>query len=263
MTNKWAGLVDTHIHLDFKNFDRDRDQVIKRCQEANFKFLLNVGIDQKSNQKTIELAQRYQGFIYGSVGYHPHHADAVDGDLLAQLKKLATTDEIVAIGETGLDFYRNLADAAKQKRVFRSQIRLAQDLSKPLIIHSRAAETETLQILKQEGASNQKGVFHCFGGTIKEAEIALAMGFYLSFGGVITFPKAVAAREVLKITPLNRLLLETDCPFLTPQPYRGKRNEPYYVGYVAEKAASILEQPLAKIIAATTANANELFLNQQ
>ncbi len=256
---QWKGLIDTHVHLDFGHFDGERDQIIERARIGGVEKVINIGSNLKSSQETVKLVRNYPDYIRGAVGIHPHNARDLNGDLLRKIKELAKGEEIVALGEMGLDFHYDNSPRDDQKRAFRAQLRLARDLGKPAVIHSRSAEGDTVTILREEGIQEIGGVMHCFSGNRITAEKTLEMGLYLAFGGVITFPKADELRAIAASTPLERLLIETDCPYLTPVPYRGKRNEPLYVGYVAEKLAEIREESLEEIIAATANNARKLF----
>lgn len=256
---QWKGLIDTHVHLDFGHFDGERDQIIGRARNGGVEKVINIGSNLKSSQETVKLIRRYPDYIFGAVGVHPHNARDLNGDMLRKIKELAKEEGIVALGEMGLDFHYDNSPRDDQKRAFRAQLRLARELEKPAVIHSRSAEGETITILREEGIREIGGVMHCFSGNQITAEKTLEMGLYLAFGGVITFPKADELRAIAASTPLERLLIETDCPYLTPVPYRGKRNEPLYVGYVAEKLAEIRVESLEEIIEATADNARRLF----
>jgi len=256
---QWKGLIDTHVHLDFGHFNEEREKVIERAKQGGVDMVINIGSNLRSSQETINLIRENPGFIKGAVGIHPHNARDIDGDLLRKIRDLAGEDGIVALGEMGLDFHYDNSPRDDQRRAFRAQLRLARELGKPAVIHSRSADGETVTILREEGIEEIGGVMHCFSGNRITAEKTLEMGLYLAFGGVITFPKADELRAIAADVPLDRLLIETDCPYLTPVPYRGKRNEPLYVGYVAEKLAEIREESLEEIISATAKNARELF----
>ena len=251
-------LVDSHAHLDLPEFDDDRNEVIKRAKENGIDYILNIGINSESCRKAITLADSYD-FIYASIGIHPHDAKDVDEDTYAVLKSLANNKKVLAFGEIGLDFYRNLSPKGIQIKRFREQINLANELKLPVVIHNRDAHKETLEILKEEGAKNLGGIIHCFSGDYSMAKSCIDMGFYISIPGTITFPKAVELQEIVKKLPLSKILIETDCPFLTPVPYRGKRNEPSFVRYVAEKIASLKDTPLEEVAEITSQNFRSLF----
>ncbi len=253
------GLVDTHAHLNLGHFDKDRHDVIIRAKEAGIEWLVNIGIDLVSCRHTLELVQSYPGFILGTVGIHPHAAAEVDSGTLRELEEMAAEDGIVALGEMGLDYYRDRSPRDIQARVFRAQLRLAKKLGLPAVIHSRSAEDDTFKILQEEGIEDIGGVMHCYSGSLNLAEKYVDMGLYVSFTGVITFPAARKAREIAEKLPLERILLETDCPFMAPVPYRGKRNEPAYVRYVAEKLAEVKRLPLEEVIEVTHTSSKNLF----
>ena len=251
-------LIDTHAHLDFGQFDSDRDEVIERAFGSGVASIVNVGTDGSSSRKSIALAERYGG-IYATVGYHPHEAEEAE-EGLDELRELSGHPKVVAVGETGLDFYRNYAPREAQLRVFRRHIRLAREVALPLVVHSRNASEETMAILEEEGAEEVCGVLHCFSGDLEMARRGLDMGFYLAFGGGITFRKS-RAYEVARRMPMDRILLETDCPYQTPAPgrKRGLRNEPAFVRYVAERLASDGERSLEEVARRTSDNARTLF----
>ncbi len=251
-------IVDTHAHLDFEAFDADRAEVILRAREAEIGAIINVAIDRASSEASVALASEYPD-VWATVGVHPHDAASVTEEDYAELLKLGKHPKVVAVGEVGLDYYRNLSPEERQKEVFRDMLTLARELDLPLIIHTRAAGEDTLAVLREalrEGPL--RGVFHCFSGDVEMARQVLGLGFYISFCGNLTF-KNSRAPEVLKEVPLERLLLETDSPFLAPVPYRGKRNEPAYVRLTARKIAEVKGVPVSEVSAVTTRNAVELF----
>jgi len=251
-------LVDSHAHLDLPEFDDDRNEVIKRAKEGGIDYILTIGINSESCSKAIKLADSYD-FIYASIGIHPHDAKDVNENTYAVLKSLANNKKVLAFGEIGLDFYRNLSPKGIQIKRFREQINLANELKLPIIIHNRDAHKETLEILKEEGAKSLGGIIHCFSGDYSMANSCIDMGFYISIPGTITFPKAVELQEIVKKLPLSKILIETDCPFLTPVPYRGKRNEPSFVRYVAEKIASLKDTSFEEVAEITSKNFRSLF----
>ena len=251
MPSSPPALVDTHAHLDHSQYDDDRSAVIDRARVSGIIQILTVGCDLASSQASILLATEHSD-IYASVGIHPHDARQGDEEGIATLRTLAKSSaKVVAIGEIGLDFYRDRAPRDVQCATFRRQIRLAREVGLPLIIHDRDAHQEVLTILQEENAREVGGVLHCFSGDLAMAKECLDLGFYLSFPGTITYPANEAAREIARIIPDDRLLIETDCPYLSPVPQRGKRNEPAFVRYTAIAIANlrnISEVDLARLV---------------
>ena len=251
--------VDTHAHLNLKDYKNDADEVIERALE-NGVWMINAGVGFETSKKAVELAEKFSG-VYAAVGFHPN--DSKEEFDYSVLKELAANPKVVAIGETGLDYHRiennELRIKEKQKEIFKKQIELALELEKPLIIHCREAHNDLLEILNSKFSilNSQPGVLHSFSGGLEEAGKYREMGFKIAFNGIITFSRDYD--EVILRTPLEDILIETDCPFLTPVPYRGKRNEPLYVIEVAKKIAEIKELSLEKIAGQTTENAKELF----
>ena len=239
MSSGLPPLIDTHAHLDNSQYDSDRAEVISRARASNISQILTVGCDLASSRASLTLATEHSD-IYASVGIHPHDAGQGSDAGIATLRTLAKSSaKVVAIGEIGLDFYRDRAPRDVQRETFRRQILLAREVNLPLIIHDRDAHEEVLTILREEGAREVGGVLHCFSGDLAMAEKCLDLGFYLSFPGTITYPANGAAREIVKIIPDDRLLIETDCPYLSPIPQRGKRNEPAFVRYTAAAIAAL------------------------
>lgn len=261
-----ALFIDTHAHLDDPRFREDLDLVVSRAREAGLKSIITVGCWNKKTgfAPVLDVLAKYD-LLYAALGVHPHEAKDADEDTFELMRKTAVekaTDRksrIVAIGETGLDYHYDNSPREVQKEVFRAQIRLARVLNLPLIVHSREADRDTLDILKEEGAHETGGVFHCFSGTLETAKEALDMGFYLSFTGVITFPNAKELREAVKAVPIESMLIETDCPYLAPIPHRGKRNEPSFVVNTASAIAEIKGLTPDDVARITTANAEGLF----
>lgn len=251
-------LIDTHAHLNSKAFDEDREEVIRRAQEAGIKRIVNVGFNRETIPSSLQLAESYD-FIYSTVGWHPQDAIHMQEGDLEWLESLCDHPKVVAIGEIGLDYYWDTSPKEVQHRVFREQIRLARKLKLPIVIHNRDAHADVVRLLKEENAAEVGGIMHCFSGSWEIAKECLNMNFYLSFGGPVTFKNAKQPKEVLKKTPLDRLLIETDCPYLTPEPYRGKRNESSYVRYVAEAAAELKGISIEEMSIITTNNAFQLF----
>ena len=250
--------IDSHTHLDFRHYKDDQQQVIQRALSRDIEAMINVGADLPSSKASLSLARRYSE-IYATVGVHPHEASGVDGEVLKGLRELAECDEVVAIGETGLDFHYDNSPREVQERVFRVHIRMARKLKLPLVVHSREADEKTLQILKEEQAEEVGGVIHCFSGPAALAEKYTQLNFYLGLGGVITFPQAREIREAIPSLSLSSLLLETDAPYLTPVPHRGKRNEPSYVTHVASELSSLMGVLLEEVAERTTNNVRNLF----
>ncbi len=250
-------LIDSHAHLDFSQFRDDRDAAVRRALEADVTAIINVGTDWASSERSVELAARYPA-IYAAVGVHPHDAGTLSADVLKRLGELAAEEKVVAIGEIGLDFYRDLSPRDRQRQAFRQQIRLAVELGLPLVIHDRDAHAETLRILREEEAGRVGGVLHCFSGDLDMAREGIALGFLIAFGGPITYG-GKKKQDIAGRIPLEKILIETDCPFLTPVPHRGQRNEPAYVRHVAEKLARLRGISFEEAAAATTANAAGLF----
>jgi TatD DNase family protein len=250
-------IIDTHAHLDSTVFDEDREEVINRAIQAGIGKIVNVGFNRETIPTTIALAEKHE-MIYAAVGWHPQDAINMQPEDLDWIEELGGHPKVVAIGEIGLDYYWDTSPKDIQQQVFREQIRLARRLSKPIIIHNRDAHQDVVRILREEKASDVGGIMHCYSGSWEIARECLEMNFYISFGGPITFKNAVQPKEVLAKVPLNRLLIETDAPYLAPHPYRGKRNESAHVKLVAEAAAEIKQVNVDEIIQITTNNAINL-----
>jgi TatD DNase family protein len=251
-------LVDTHCHLDFPEFDIDRDLCLKRAQDAGFKFLVNVGSDLENSVKAVALAQKHD-FVYACVGIHPHDADSASDDSINQVRILGENKKVVAIGETGLDYFRNLSGKEKQQSLFRKLLKLSKELSLPVVIHSREAHEDMLAILKSELPAPVKGVIHCFSGDETFLKKALDLGLLVSFTCNITYKKAQNLRDVVKACPLDKMMLETDCPYLSPEGMRGKRNEPVNVKILAEWIAQLKNISADEVGEITTSNAVKFF----
>lgn len=234
-------LIDTHTHLDDARYESDRDAMIARAREAGVDTMITIGCDLATSRSAVALAGHYP-FVYASIGVHPHEVKHITDSWYDELRQLARENKVVAYGEIGLDYHYNHSDPELQRRRFREQLQLAHELRLPVIIHTREAQDDTIRILKEERASEIGGVFHCFSGDAWLAKDALELGFYLSFSGILTFQNATILRDIAKTVPADRLLIETDCPYLTPIPHRGKRNEPAYVKHVAEMLATITSQ---------------------
>lgn len=251
-------LIDTHTHLNVDRFAEDREEVIARALDSGVKRMINIGFNRETIPSSIQLAEQYD-FIYSSVGWHPQDAIHMGPDDLQWIESLCEHPKVVAIGEIGLDYYWDTSPKDIQHTVFREQIRLARRLNKPIIIHNREAHEDIVRLLKEEKASEVGGVMHCFSGDWEMAQQCLDMNFYISFGGPITFTNAKLPKEVLAKVPLDALLLETDAPYLTPHPHRGKRNESSYMRLIAQAAADIKQLSLTEIAEITTRNAQRLF----
>jgi TatD DNase family protein len=250
-------LIDTHVHLLSRQFERDRGDVVKRAFKAGNEFLVEIGTDLASSERAVELAHKYDR-VYACVGVHPHDAKTVSDKTLGRLEELTEDPRVVAVGEAGLDFYRDLSPRDVQRRVFVELIALAKKKELPLVVHIRDAYSEALEILDKESAMDVGGVLHCYAGNEASADRAIALGFFLGFGGTITYGKS-AGRRLISTLPLDYVVLETDCPYLTPEPHRGKRNEPAYVRFVLDEIARLTKTSREKVEELTDANARELF----
>jgi len=252
-------LFDTHAHLNDAKFDGDREQVIDRARnEFGVKYIVNVGYNRETIRTSLQLAETYD-FVYSSVGWHPHDAiDCTDEDL-AWIRSLIEHPKVVALGEMGLDYYWDHSPRDVQAEVFRKQIAIAKETGLPIIIHDRDAHEDVVRILKEENAQEVGGVMHCFGGDLKIMEECLNMNFMIGLGGPVTFKNAKLPKEIAAHVPLDRLVVETDCPYLAPHPYRGKRNETGYVRFVAETIAQIRGLSLEELSEITMRNAMRLF----
>jgi TatD DNase family protein len=261
-------LTDTHCHLYFDHYDRDRDAVLARAWEAGVRQILVPGIDLATSRAAVELADQYPN-IYASVGVHPNSALSWEPGTLSTLAELITHPKTVAVGEIGLDYYRDRAPRSVQERVFREQVSLAGQVELPLVIHTRnrspedrACIADVLDILSEmrpDLLDDHPGVIHSFSGDEEEAQRAVALGFYIGITGPVTFKKAHELRRVVATAPKEKLLIETDGPFLTPHPYRGKRNEPAYVYHIAAEIGNTLQQAPKEIANSTYTNAQQLF----
>lgn len=258
-------LIDTHAHLDSHKFDADRAAVLERAKATGVVGLVSVGADLPSSRRAVEIAAGDEA-IYATVGIHPHDAKTLDGEALASLRELAQRPEVVAVGEIGLDFYRDLSPRDVQRRAFRAQLGWAAKLGKPVVIHDRDAHDEVLEILADWARGlgsgpleGRVGVLHTFSGDVAMARRAIDLGFYISVSGPVTYKNAGQLPEVVRAVPLDRLLVETDCPYLAPHPYRGKRNEPAHVQWVAKRIAELKNRSFEEVAAATTVNAQHLF----
>lgn len=258
--NSALPLVDTHAHLDFPDYSADRDAVMGRAQAAGLTAIISIGIEPGDWEATLMIAEGY-ATVYPALGVHPNSADEATEEALAQLFAMCRDPErkrVVALGETGLDYYRQHASHERQREAFRAHLDLARQLDLPVIIHNRDAHADILSILERDGKGT-RGVMHSFSGDLQFAVRCIEMGYLISLSGPVTFKKAYDKHEIAAKAPLDRLLVETDCPFLTPEPFRGRRNEPAYVGYTARAVAKLRGVPLAEVANATTQNAYTLF----
>ncbi|MCY7570053.1 MULTISPECIES: TatD family hydrolase [Bacillus] len=251
-------LFDTHAHLNAEQYNEDLEQVIERAKSEKVEKIVVVGFDRPTITRAMELIEEYD-FIYAAIGWHPVDAIDMTDEDLAWIKDLSQHQKVVAIGEMGLDYYWDKSPKDVQKEVFRRQIALAKEVNLPIVIHNRDATEDVVTILKEEGAAEVGGIMHCFTGSLETAKACMEMNFYISFGGPVTFKNAKKPKEVVKEIPSDKLLIETDCPYLTPVPFRGKRNEPSYVKYIAEQIAELREISFEELAELTTKNAKKVF----
>ena len=251
-------IFDTHAHDDDEAFDEDREELLWKMKEQGVEFIVNVGASIASTKKTIELVQRYP-FLYGAVGIHPSETEELKEEDMLWLKKASVQKDIVAIGEIGLDYYWPEPDREIQKKWFIRQLALASEVKLPVIIHSRNAAEDTLEILKEWDKDKTGGVIHCFSYSKEIAREYLSMGYYFGIGGVLTFKNARKLVEAVGIIPMEKILLETDCPYLAPEPYRGKRNQSGYIDFVAEKLAKLKGITKEEVLRITSDNAKYFY----
>lgn len=251
--------IDSHAHLDDPRFDQDRESIIENLREDGIDMVINIGADKESSFSTLELAKKYDN-IYAVVGVHPHTASELEGEGLNWLRELAKEEKVVAIGEIGLDFYYDNSPRDIQRKWFKAQLQLAKKLGLPVVIHTRDAAKETYDILKEAAADGKlKVLMHCYSGSAEMAIDYAKLGFYIALGGAVTFKNARVPREVASVVPLENLMIETDCPYMTPEPFRGKRNEPKLVSLVAEKIAEIKGITVDELAKATADNTRSFF----
>jgi len=251
-------LIDSHAHLEMPEFKKDLEAVIQRAKESGIEYIFTVGTEEKDWKRALEIADSHPS-IYAILGVHPHNAKEINDRTYPMLRELCLNGKVRAFGEIGLDFFRNLSPRDVQLKRFREQIGLAKELELPVVIHDREAHQETLEILKSERAGECGGIIHCFSGDYEMAKTCMDMGFYISVPGSITFKNAEGFREVVRRIPLESLLVETDAPFLTPEPFRGKRNEPSYVRYTAQRVAEVKNISFEKMAEVTTQNAMRVY----
>lgn len=251
-------MIDTHCHVHDRAFDADREEVIARARSSGIRAMLTVGEDLTDSRTGIEIAQRFN--LSAAVGVHPHEAVRAPSNLAEELALLLDEKGVVALGEIGLDYYYDHSPRDVQQAVFREQLRVARERNYPIVFHQRDAFEDFTRILREAWKPAMRGVVHCFTGTLDQARVYVdEFGLYLGIGGVLTFPNATQVREAVCGVGIEPLVLETDCPYLAPVPKRGKRNEPSFVTYTAERLASLLEMPLDAVVAATDAAADKLF----
>ena len=251
-------LIDTHAHLEMREFSDDRDDVIQRAREAGVEYIVTIGTTVESSRDAVMLADKYD-FIYAAIGIHPHEVKDILHPAYEILRHFAQHKKVVAYGEVGLDYHYEHSPRTDQKRKFRDMLREARELGLPVIIHDRDAHEDTLQILSEEWSPDLGGGMHCFSGNLEMANKVIEMGFSISIAGPVTFPKAVSLREVVRQIPIEHMLIETDSPYLAPQPVRGKRNEPAYVRHTAEAIAAIKGLTFDDVARITSFNAMQLF----
>ncbi len=251
-------LIDTHAHLTDKAYGKDLEDCLRRAGDAGVGAIINVGFSLSNARKAVALAGAYPD-LYATVGIHPHDAAAAPRGYLEDLQRLTANSRVVALGEMGLDFYRNISPPPVQERVFREQLQLAKAVDLPVVIHDRDAHRRVLEILTEEGVGEKRGVMHCFSGDMTLARKCMDLGLYISIAGPVTYKKAEELQEVAASCPREYLLLETDCPYLTPHPYRGKRNEPAHVALVCRQVAALRGETPAEVARYTTDNAVRLF----
>ena len=258
--SKVANLVDTHAHLDMMvGNERELPRVLEGAKKEGVSEIISVGIDLASSRKAIHFAENFDG-VYAAVGIHPNDANLFSGDALKELEGLSENTKVKAWGEIGLDFYRDYTPRKVQYDAFEAQLQAASKRGLPVIIHARDALSECIEIISEFSKRNGiQGVFHCFSGSTREATRVLDLGFYLSFTGVITFPNAKGLRDVAAFVPIDRILIETDSPFLSPVPFRGKPNEPGRVRFVAEAISRLKKMDFLEVALCTTRNARALF----
>ncbi len=250
-------IFDTHAHYDDAQFDSDREELLSSMPDLGVTTIVNVSSTLESCEKCVELAGKYP-YVYAAVGVHPDEVGALNEETFAEMEALLDNDRVVAVGEIGLDYYWDNESHELQKKWFVRQLELARQHHLPIIIHSREAAADTMEIMKAH-AQGLEGVIHCYSYSREQAEEYVKMGFYIGIGGVLTFKNAKKLKEVAAAIPLERIVLETDCPYLAPEPFRGKRNQSSYIRYVAEKLAEIKEMTVEEVIAVTEANAKKMY----
>jgi TatD DNase family protein len=251
-------LIDSHAHLEMPDFGKDLEEVVQSAKNSGVEYIFTVGTEGKDWKRALEIAHSHP-FIFAILGVHPHNAREVSDQDYSTLKDHCRDEKVKALGEIGLDFYRNLSPRDIQMNRFREQVGLARELNLPIVIHDREAHQETMEVLKSEKAEKIGGIIHCFSGDSRMAKECIDMGFYISIPGSITFKNAERFQDIVRGLPLDHLLVETDAPFLAPVPFRGKRNEPGYIRYTARKIAEVKRISFEEVAEATTRNAFHIF----
>lgn len=250
--------IDTHSHIDFENFKDDFDEMLHKCKDAGVEKIVIPGVEPAGYERIVELIEKYDN-LYGAVGIHPSEAKQMNDETFELTKEFAQHQKIVAIGEVGLDYYWDKSFNDLQKDIFKRQIELALDLKKPLLVHDREAHKDTFDILTSYDLKDVPVIMHCFSGSKEFALECVKKGFYIAFGGVVTFKNAHKPKEAAQAVPLDHLLLETDAPFLTPHPHRGERNAPFYIPLIAQEIANLKEITTKEVEETTTSNAQKIF----
>ena len=249
---------DSHAHYDDERFNEDRDKLLQNLKNEGVSYVINIGSCVETSLKSIELAQRYD-FIYASLGIHPHYVEGIKDNDITIIEKEIKNNKVVAIGEIGLDYYYDNSPRDLQKHWFLQQLKLAKRAKLPVIIHDRDAHEDTMEIIKKEDISSIGGVLHCYSGSTEMANELVGMGFYISIPGTVTFKNSKKIKDVVKNIPIEKMLIETDCPYLAPEPHRGKRNYSAYLKYIAEAIAQIKEIPVEEVAQITSDNTKKLF----
>lgn len=250
--------IDTHAHYDDAAYTEDRDSILNQVYTSGCIAIVNAAQDVETTEFSVKMAERYD-FVYAAAGIHPHNAGECTEDSLRKIEQFAMHPKVMAIGETGLDYHYNFYSREIQQNSFRHHIRLAKRLGKPVVVHDREAHEDTLRILEEENAGSCGCVIHCFSGSAEMAAEIVKKGYYVSLGGAVTFKNARRVIEALEILPLNRILLETDCPYMTPEPFRGQRNDSGKIPLIAQKISDIKGEKLEKILIETTENAKNFY----
>ena len=251
-------IFDTHAHYDDDAFDEDRDVLLSGMREQNVEYIVNVGASMASSKRSIRLAEKYP-FVYAAVGVHPDEVGELDEEKFTKLREWTTHEKVKAVGEIGLDYYWDKEKHDLQKHWFMRQMELASEVKLPMIVHSREAAKDTLDMVIAAKPLNLSGIIHCYSYSVEQAREYLNMGYYIGIGGVVTFKNAKKLKEVAEYTPLSQIVLETDCPYLAPTPFRGKRNDSSKIAYVAEELAAIKQVAVEEVIRITNENGRRLY----
>lgn len=251
-------IFDTHAHYDDDAFDEDRDVLLSGMREQNVEYIVNVGASMASSERSIKLAEKYP-FVYAAVGVHPDEVGELDEEKFEKLREWTAHEKVKAVGEIGLDYYWDKEKHDLQKHWFMRQMELASEVKLPMIVHSREAAKDTLDMVIAAKPLNLSGIIHCYSYSVEQAREYLNMGYYIGIGGVVTFKNAKKLKEVAEYTPLSQIVLETDCPYLAPTPFRGKRNDSSKIAYVAEELAAIKQVPVEEVIRITNENGRRLY----